>query len=294
VIALDAPARPPLRYFGGKWRLAPWILRYVPEHRIYVEPFGGGGSVLLRKKRAHAEIYNDIDAEVVNVFRQLQDPAANAQLLHRLRHTLFSRREFLDAYRPHVDDVDRAYCTIVRSHLGYGAQATSITKGRVGFRTNSNRAGTTPAREWAHYPQHLASFCTRLAGVVYEEGDGIELLSRIAYQRPDALIYCDPPYPHITRQRSDNYRYEMTDADHVRLAEALHAHAGMVLVSGYRCALYDELYGGWTRVATTSRTMRVKLGHKASAVESLWISPRAEESLRAHQPDLPFPKESNG
>jgi DNA adenine methylase len=58
-----------LRYHGRKWRIAPWIISYFPPHRIYVELFGGGGSVLLRKRRSYAELYNDLDGEIVNLFR---------------------------------------------------------------------------------------------------------------------------------------------------------------------------------------------------------------------------------
>jgi DNA adenine methylase len=55
--------RPILRYHGGKWRIAPWIISYIPAHKIYVELFGGEGSVLLRKPRSYAEPYNDLDGE---------------------------------------------------------------------------------------------------------------------------------------------------------------------------------------------------------------------------------------
>jgi len=56
--------RPLIRYHGSKYRLAPWIISFFPPHRVYVELFGGGGSVLLRKVRVHEEIYNDIECHI--------------------------------------------------------------------------------------------------------------------------------------------------------------------------------------------------------------------------------------
>ena len=67
-------SRPAMRYLGGKWRLAPWIISHMPAHRTYTEPFGGAASVLLRKPRVHAEIYNDLDGEIANLFRVLRSP----------------------------------------------------------------------------------------------------------------------------------------------------------------------------------------------------------------------------
>lgn len=84
--------RPIVRYFGGKWKLAPWIIQHLPQHRVYVEPFGGGGSVLLRKPRSYAEVYNDLDGEIVNLFLIARDHGQELQ--QKLELTPFARDEF--------------------------------------------------------------------------------------------------------------------------------------------------------------------------------------------------------
>lgn len=88
--------RPLLRYHGGKWKLAPWIISHMAEHKTYVEPFGGGGSVLIRKPRAYAEVYNDLDGDVVNLFRVARD--RGEELRQALALTPFARGEFDISY----------------------------------------------------------------------------------------------------------------------------------------------------------------------------------------------------
>src|SRR4051812_49100283 len=112
-----AISRPVLRYFGGKWKLAPWIISQFPPHRIYVEPFGGGASVLLRKDRSYGEIYNDLDTEVVNVFRVLQRHPR--RLKRMLEVTPFARDEWELAYVRVKDPVERARRAIIRSFMGF-------------------------------------------------------------------------------------------------------------------------------------------------------------------------------
>src|SRR5690606_6837914 len=98
-------ARPIIRYHGGKWRIAPWIISHFPEHRVYVEPFGGGGSVLLRKPRSYAEVYNDLDGEIVNLFRVARD--CGDELIRSVELTPFARDEFMLAYEETEDPIEQ-------------------------------------------------------------------------------------------------------------------------------------------------------------------------------------------
>ena len=75
--------RPPLKWYGGKHYLASWIISHFPEHRIYLEPFGGGASVLLNKPPVEVETYNDIDLRLTRFFRVLRD--SSDDFLERVR-----------------------------------------------------------------------------------------------------------------------------------------------------------------------------------------------------------------
>lgn len=239
-------ARPVLRYHGGKWKLAPWIIAHFPAHRTYVEPYGGAASVLLRKPRAYAEIYNDVWRVTVDVFRCVRDPGLASELERRLRLTPFARDEFRSAYILETDDmVERARKTIVRSFMGFGSASTN-GEFMTGFRASSRRSGTTPALDWQNFPDRVPEFTERMQGVVIENKDALEVIAQ--HDSIDTLFYCDPPYPHETRNMrrgNASYAHEMSAEGHEQLAAALRACAGMVIVSTYPNKLYDRLYDGW-------------------------------------------------
>ena len=98
---------PAIRYHGGKFRLAAWIIEKMPEHTCYVEPFGGAAGVLLQKPRSYAEVYNDLDGEVVNLFRVLRDPEMNQRLRDACILTPYSREEFCAAREAVTEPVER-------------------------------------------------------------------------------------------------------------------------------------------------------------------------------------------
>lgn len=268
--------RPVVRYHGGKWKLAPWIIAHLPPHRVYVESFGGGASVLLRKQRSYAEVYNDLDGEIVNVFAMLRDRAD--ELLRAIQLTPFARTEFVSSYESSDDPVEQARRTIARSFMGFGSAA--ICGEKSGFRANSNRSGTTPARDWANLPDCLADAVERLRGVVIENRDATMVMQ--AHDGAQTLHYVDPPYMNETRSRGDHsskksYKHEMTDAEHEQLAATLRALQGVVVLSGYRSAPYDRLYHDWQRIDRAAHADGAR-----DRVESLWLSkPTSQQRMFA-------------
>lgn len=233
--------RPALRYHGGKWKIGQWVISNFPKHRIYVEPYGGGASVLLQKERSYSEVYNDIDEEIVHFFQVLRDQGPELRTL--LANTPFARTEFNNAYLPGKMGVERARATVIKSFMGFGSDSISR---QSGFRGNANRSGTTPAHDWAHYPDAMEFMIQRLQGVVIENRDALKVMQN--HDAIDALHYVDPPYIQSTRSERHAYRHEMDDDQHHVLAEFLKTLKGKVVLSGYDSAIYKKLYKGW-RVA---------------------------------------------
>lgn len=276
-----APTRPVLRYYGGKWRLASWLAQHLPPHRVYVEPFAGGASLLLRKPRAHAEVYNDLCTEVVNLFRVLRDPARAEDLAAALRLTPFARDEWRAAYEPATDPVERARRLVVRSYMGHGADAAQL-RVTTGFRADTARKSTTAARDWCNYPDALTAVVHRLRGVVIENRDALACMAQ--HDGPGTLHYLDPPYLPATRradQRRHDYAHEMAADDHARLLAELPRLRGMVVLSGYPHPDYDDALIGWRRMEREALA-----DHGNWRTEVLWINPAAVEAARRASGDL--------
>lgn len=271
--------RPVLRYHGGKFRLAPWILKFFPRHKIYVEPFAGAASVLMLKPRVKSEVYNDLDSRIVNVFRVLRDPIQAAELQRRVSFTPFAREEFDATYAEPVNDLDAAHKTIVRSFMGHGSDSATRSC-RTGFRAKCHDRAL-PSIEWGAWHEVIPAFTARLRGVVIENRDALEVLAR--YDTPDSLAYVDPPYVFATRSAiagrtrgTQGYRHELDDAQHMALSTALRAFSGMVVLSGYPSELYDrELYPDWERF----ERRHVADGGK-QRTEVVWLNPACSEALR--------------
>lgn len=266
---MNAPACPVLRYPGGKWKCAPWIISNFPRHEVYVEVFGGGASVLLQKSASRTEIYNDIDNRIVNVFRTLRDPEKATELIRLLDLTPFSSEEYADCYKESTNEIDDARMMIVRSFMGIGSDSVFRQNGfRRGFKNkklDSNNIFFT-------YMECLPAFVSRLKNVIIENLDWKKVI-RI-YDSKETLFYVDPPYlDEVCTSRSVTYSHPFTREQHVELANVLTGVQGNVVISGYDSELYTSLFEGW--FATTKKAISGMGKHR---VEKIWIK-RQENSL---------------
>lgn len=275
------PERPLLRYLGGKWKMAPHIIKLMPKHRIYTESYGGGASTLLRKRRVAAECYNDLDSAMVNLFRVLQGEKTSGELLRRLFLTPYAREEFERCYEPPTDEIDWAAKTVSLSYMGFGSD--SVTRGcRTGFRAKMSDMRALPSQHWADWPDNLLTVIRRMRGVTIENVDAARVIER--YDAKDAPHYVDPPYVLSTRSAMRNpgqhgYKHELTDEEHETLAGVLHECKGFVLLSGYDSDLYRRLYADWSRVE-----FKVMADGAKVRTEVLWANPRCI----SHAPQMLF------
>jgi DNA adenine methylase len=218
------------------------------------------------------------------VFAVLRDPASALRLKEIVALTPFARDEFKLAHEWSEEPVERARRAVIRAFMGFGSnsfhgkggmrtRSSPWTVCRTGFRANAKRQGTTPASDWASWPDSIPGFIERLRGVVIENRDALEIMRQ--HDGAETLYYLDPPYLMTTRSSRDQYTFELDEDGHRELAEVARSMVGSVVISGYHSELYEDLYRGWVRVE------RPALADGARPrTEVLWLSPRAHRSLR--------------
>jgi DNA adenine methylase len=277
-IASDAPRRPALRYYGGKWKLAPWIISHFPKHLNYVEPCGGAASVLLQKPRSPLETYNDLDGNVVNFFRVLRDQPD--ELIRKIRLTPWAREEYELSLCSCDDDIERARRFFIMCWQAIGGQPS-------GWRHSTDHTQRGGRKQLSWYIDEnidgIYDVAKRLSHVQIENRGAMDVVSK--YDNADAVIYFDPPYVSETRSQPNQYLIEVDRDFHVTAATLLRQCAGYVVVSGYACPLYAELYEahGWHRVDKEAQT-----NSGGKRFESLWLSPRTWKALQNDHSDLPM------
>ena len=268
--------RPALRYHGGKFRLAKWVMQFFPPHRIYTEAFGGAAGVMLQKPRSHGEIYNDLDGDIVTFFRCLQSPELRDRLVQACTFTPYARHEFDLAWQPSEDPVERARRVCIRSQMGFGS--AGATKGSTGFRIDTMRRYSTAQMDWAAYPPVLLDVAERFQAVLIENRPAVDVMQQ--HDSDETLHFVDPPYVHSTRALRNAkgcYRHEMSDDDHVELLDVLARLQGMVVLSGYETELYADALPGWQAHTTQAR---ISAGRgTALRTEVVWLNPNCQQAL---------------
>ena len=236
---------------GGKAYLSQWLCSFLPGHLCYVEPFAGGAKLLFAKEPSPTEILNDVDNNIVNLYRVIQNSEKRQKLVNLLNETPYSRSVFQSwkyGDKTTLDDIEKAgqYFFLCKASF-----AGDVERG--GFGIPSKGTGRNPAQSYYNAIDSLEHIARRLRGVTIECLDYADCIQR--YDSPETLFYIDCPYYGSEHYYGDSFGHE----DQHRLAELLHGIKGQAMVSHYSNSLYDDLYKGWNRYEYQS----FKGSHKA-------------------------------
>jgi DNA adenine methylase len=300
--------RAPVQWFGGKGNMLAKLMRHVPPGgRPYCEPYMGAASLFFARDPAPVEVLNDLDGDLVNLFRCLQDKATFEELRHRIRYTLYARAEFgraLEILKDEsvIDPVRRAWAFFVAKNQGTSGVAETIGNWGRTFIDNRGCADTT--NKWMMRLSMLDDWHLRLLRAQIDSRDALEVIRY--WDTTEAVFYVDPPYHRDTRKDKNVYAVEQSHDHHVRLVETLLACNGAVVLSGYDHPVYAPLEeAGWTATryetacyaASRNRGSGLQGEGAAAAkvprVEVVWTNPRAMEMLLQQHGGMLWDSKSN-
>lgn len=264
--------KPPLKWHGGKHYLARRILELAPRHRTYLEPFFGGGAVLLARDpedprfalsaakddRGVSEVVCDADGLLTNFWAVLQDPDLFERFRRRVERTPFSEREFALAREKVAqarEHLLRGFKFADSAAVGYATAffvcCRQSMAGRMsGFaptsRARTRRGMNEQASAWLSAVDGLPAAHARLRRVAVRTGPALGLLRE--FDDPSVWAYLDPPYPAETRASGEVYAVEMSAADHAELLALVVTLKARVTLSSYPNPLYDRALRKWRKV----------------------------------------------
>jgi len=273
-----------IKYFGGKGLMIDKLLNLIPDHLTYVEVFGGAASLLFAKKPSKIEVYNDIDSDVVNLFRVLRNEEDFKEFQKLANLTPYSRENFYycrDTLLSTTNKIERAYKFFVVMR-----QSFSGTGENWGFDVKSYR-GVLPTNVLSYLSavKRLPEIADRILRVQIEHDDFRKIISR--YDTERTFFYLDPPYLPDTR-RDGGYKHEMTIEDHKDLLKLITNIKGKVLLSGYDNELYQNYLKNWHKIdfrVSTSVPLRKKEEKEENnfeenfRIETVWMNYEMDENL---------------
>ena len=268
--------RSPIIWVGGKGNMAAKLLKLMPEHKIYVEPFGGGASLLFAKEPSSVEVYNDLDERLYDLFIVLSNPKMFEKFYRRVALLPHSRQMFnryhdiWDKINDRVERAARWYYVIRHTFGGFYAPNKKCWAYSINC---SSRGMSALTSKWLSTLEMLPEIHERLQRVQIEHNDFQKIFE--VYDTPDTLFYADPPYVLSTR-KDVRYKCDMTNKEHRKLIHILLNLKGKVMLSGYECDLYKLLVKrSWrlVRFPTKKYAGKATLGKpKSECVECVWMN----------------------
>lgn len=261
-------------YIGGKSYLTDTIIKLIPEHRIYVEPFGGSAKVLLNKPPSKIEVYNDADLRLANLFYVVAFKFPEfEEKINRLVYSRALYKKFFNELKlkhltlNELGDVDLAIKTYFMLTASFGGKINANS-----FKVDYSRGG---AKTFFNSLSKLEAIHNRLKNVVIEYLNYDKILEKYL-NRDDTFVYLDPPYFEAERY----YDVRFTLEDHKHMLDLLKQAKCKWLLSGYSNPLYDEELKDFYRIEipTVKSSYGITEANKhltnerPKAIEVLWAN----------------------
>lgn len=230
----------PISYYGGKQKLATTILKLIPQHRLYGEPFVGGAAIFFAKEPSAVEVINDTNKELINFYRVVQQDYVSLE--KHIQITLHSsdlhRKAMVINGNPDMfSEIQRAWAVWVLATQSFSSQLD----GSWGYDIAKNTTTKKISNKRASFTENYA---IRLQNVQIECTDAIRIIK--SRDSRDSFFYCDPPYYNSDCAHYDGYTVE----DYTRLLEVLSGIKGKFLLSSYPSPVLKRFKAefGWHQI----------------------------------------------
>ncbi len=263
---------PPLKWHGGKHYIAKKIVALMPPHTHYVEPYFGGGSVMLAKDpEGVSEVANDLNRELANFWSVLRSETEFSSFSRLCEATAFSEELFdgIGNDTTAAFPVDAAWRFFIRCRQSMSGRMKDFAPLS---RTRTRRGMNEQASAWISAVDGLPAVHARLRRVAILNQPALDVIRK--EDKEATLFYLDPPYLHETRSTTGEYLHEMTAAQHRELLETITRIQGKFLLSGYDSELYREFekMNGWTRHSFDLPNNSAKGDKKKRMQEIVWAN----------------------
>jgi DNA adenine methylase len=267
-----------LKFHGGKHYLARQIVSLMPRHLHYVEPYFGGGGVLFAKPYdGISEVANDLNGQLMNFWRVLQDRKLFAEFQRRMEATPFSETEWQEA-RDRLNEpngrksrqasIDHAVAYFIwcrQSMAGRCKDFTPLTRNRT------RRGMNEQVSAWLKAIDGMPAVHARLQRVVILNRPALEVIA--SQDGPNTLFYLDPTYlPEVCASPDVFGQFAMTQEQHCELLDTIVHVQGRVMLSGYASDLYDTRLAHWARYEFERPNNAAGDIIKRRMVEVLWCN----------------------
>lgn len=251
-------AQPIIPWIGGKRRLADRIFPLFPRHSCYVEPFAGGAALFfLRPVPADVEVLNDINGDLVNLYRVVQHHLE--EFVRQFKWALSSRQVFkwLQETRPEtLTDIQRAARFYYLQQSAFG--------GRVDGQSYGTATTQPPGLNLLRIEEALSAAHLRLSNTYIEHLSWAECIRR--YDRAHTLFYCDPPY-----WQTEGYGVPFGFEQYEEMAELIGRIKGKAIISLNDHPDIRHVFGRY-HIESTDITYTVGGGQGTQAREVLIFS----------------------